>query len=131
MAEITDLPELNLLDVYGLPDLADVEVKQTAPKLTSVNDDVKKMNVVIKKQKHSAPWYQPEQEYLFSSLEFDLNNMAVLDKFLNDNLPKDPSVRGEALKFVEDVLLGNARSFLSKVFNDGTKQQAFIIVFSN
>lgn len=83
----------------------------------------------IKKQKNPAPWHQPEQEFLVSSIEINPSAMNVLDEFLNKNLPNDPLYRAGALKFVEDVLLDRVTE-THKLFNSNAKVHGFLISFT-
>ena len=107
-----------------------LEVKESKP--PTVEDLKFPVSIHMKKQKLLVPWFQPEQSYVTSSMGIDPNNMSKLDDYLNKNLPNDPLYKGEAIKFVENVLLGRTTE-THKTFNTTTanpKSPGFIIGFS-
>lgn len=85
--------------------------------------------IFIKKQKVPAPWHQPEQDFTVTSTDINPAAMDSLDLFLNNNLPKDPTHRGGAIKFVENVLLGKSEES-NKVFDTCANSKSNIPGFS-
>lgn len=135
MAELHALPDVSIEEEveFDLPDVS--ENMQTEPPLNEhrPTEEFKfPLSIHMKKQKALVPWFQPEQSYVTSSMLIDPEKMSQLDDYLNKNLPNDPLYKGEAIKFVENVLLGRTKETF-KQFNTNTVKPAspgFIIGFS-
>lgn len=123
MAEMDDLPDLDI----QLP-----EVKNTTTELSDTNDGLPS-TIIIKRQRYPVSWTQPEQEYVTTKSHINPDNMIAFDDFLNKNIPNDPDVKPDALKFVENVLLGRTKDRKSKVYYDTLqykgKKCCFVISF--
>ncbi len=117
---MSELPflEVKVNDEYSF-DLPSPTLKPKTPQNQpqSVPEPVSNFpkTVSIKTQRRALPWHEPEQEFNVVSFNINKDTMEQLDEFLNKNLPKDLTLRNNALKFVENVFLGTeTKSF--KVF---------------
>jgi hypothetical protein len=114
---------------YSVP----VPARMPAPVPTPTQEEIKlPLRIHIRKQKLPVPLYEPEQEFYTSSLDINPDELDKLDAFLNTNLPKDSVFKADAIKFVENVLLGKTEE-KNKWFNKERSHpslQAFLISFS-
>lgn len=120
--------------LYSTPQISSSELV-VPPKPVLVQeqlDDIKfPKKILIKRQRALVNWNQPDQEFILVSLDIDPSGMEKLDSFLNTNVPSDPQFKAEAIKFVENVLLGRT-SETQKLFNTQTnspKSPGFLINF--
>jgi len=152
MAQMDDLPDLDIqisspivhlslapppgaaLEVKTAP--VPVQVAAPAPvsaqSPTSAPSDFP-ATIVIKRQRYPVPWISAEQEFIVNKHDINPDAMEKFDEFLNKNIPDDKDVRPDALKFVENVLLGRIKERKSKVFYDApqykNKKCCFVISF--
>lgn len=133
MAEMDALPDLDiqLFEVKNTNNNL-LTVKSPDTNLPSETDDLP-TTIIIKRQRYPVSWTQPEQEYVISKISIDPDNMGAFDDFLNKNIPNDPDIKPDALKFVENVLLGRTKDRKSKVYYDTLqykgKKCCFVISF--
>lgn len=109
------------VEVHNIPDmdLPSVEVLQSNfPKM-----------LLIKKQLKPVLWHAPEQDFHIARHEINLSDMDSFDKFIETNIPQDPSVRISALKFIEDVWLAKISEHESRVYYNDGKNKSFRISF--
>jgi hypothetical protein len=128
MAEIDDLPDLDI-QYY---EVKNYNANLSTVKPPNVNDELP-TTIIIKRQRYPVSWSQPEQEYIITKTSVDPDNMGAFDDFLNKNIPNDPDVKPDSLKFVENVLLGRTKDRKSKVYYDAPqykgKKCCFVISF--
>ena len=135
MAEMDDLPDLDIqVPAYHLGLAAPpLEVKMNPQSQPQAQQSSFPVTIVIKRQRHAIPWSQPDQEFVVNKLDIDPDQMEKFDEFLNKNIPNDPEVKPDALKFVENVLLGRTQDRKSKVYYDTVahrgKKLCFVISF--
>lgn len=135
MAEVHLLPEVIIEEEveFDLPDMTTTNHSTKNPTTNSSTDEFKfPVSIHMKKQKLLVPWFQPEQTFVTSSMNIDPSNMQLLDDYLNKNLPNDPLYKSQAIKFVENVLLGRTTE-THKSFGTDTltpKSPGFVICFS-
>lgn len=112
-----------MAELESLPDM-DIHV----PEVKQEPSNFPKM-IMIKKQSKPALWHTPEQDFQIAKHVIDPSDMATFDKFIEENIPKDPNVRSTALKFIENVLLAKTTEHESHVFYNDGKNKSFKISF--
>jgi hypothetical protein len=154
MAQMDDLPDLDIqisppivhlslapppgaaLEVKTVQAPAHTQTPVSAQSSTSASVNVPSdfpATIVIKRQRYPVPWISAEQEFIVNKHDINPDAMEKFDEFLNKNIPDDKDVRPDALKFVENVLLGRIKERKSKVFYDApqykNKKCCFVISF--
>ena len=112
------VPEVKA-ETYSIPD---IEIEQ--PVVTNYPKTIS-----IKKQAKPAFWYTPEQDFHVVRHQINPADTNALEAFIEQNIPKDPSIRLQALQFIEDVMWNRTTDHSSKVYYNDGKNKAFMISF--
>jgi hypothetical protein len=110
-------------ETYNIPDIDPVP----QPEQPAVTNYPK--TILIKKQAKPLLWHTPEQDFHIVRHQINPVDTDALEAFIEQNIPKDPTVRLQALKFIEDVMWGKTSDHSSKVYYNDGKNKSFMISF--
>lgn len=116
------------VEVHNIPDMDLPEINNELQEQSVVPPNFPK-TLVIKKQRRALLWHMPEQDFDILRHDIHPSQMDAFDAFIEENIPKDPTVRLASLKFIEDVLINKISEHTSKVFYNDGKNKSYIISF--
>jgi hypothetical protein len=137
MAALDSLPDLDIPEEYlhqPVLEVKTLEVKAetySIPDIDPVSSTVTNYpkTILIKKQAKPAFWYTPEQDFHVIQHQINPADTNALEAFIEQNIPKDPSIRLQALQFIEDVMWNRTTDHSSKVYYNDGKNKSFMISF--
>ena len=137
MAALDSLPDLDIPEEDLPQPVLEVKVHEVKAETYSIPDidpvpstvTNYPKTILIKKQAKPAFWYTPEQDFDVIQHQINPADTNALEAFIEQNIPKDPSIRLQALQFIEDVMWNRTTDHSSKVYYNDGKNKSFMISF--